>query len=130
MGESDELGGSDELKESFNIGTTDCVSGCVADRSLYIGLCPAPGSTTLVTTSLCKAQRENRKKLYPIMADGALPNLYRHYSGNNDDDNTSLPSTEKDPDKPPLVVSEIGCDLVGTICCSPSIADYLLTVCC
>ncbi|KAJ6038392.1 hypothetical protein N7499_004455 [Penicillium canescens] len=46
------------------------------------------------------------------MADSALPNFYRHYSGNNDDDNTSLPSTEKGPDEPPLVVSEIGCDLV------------------
>lgn len=52
------------------------------------------------------------------MADSALPNLYRHYSGNNDDDNTSLPSTEKDSDEPPPVFSEFGCDLVTLRCIS------------
>jgi hypothetical protein len=52
------------------------------------------------------------------MADSALPNLYRHYSGNNDDDNTSLPSTENDPDEPPPVVNEFCCDLVTLQCIS------------
>lgn len=44
------------------------------------------------------------------MADSALPNLYRLYFGNTDDDNTTLTSTEKDLDKPTPVISELGCD--------------------
>ncbi|KAF4772323.1 hypothetical protein HAV15_012203 [Penicillium sp. str.  len=42
----------------------------------------------------------------------AFPNLYRHYSGNNDEENNSLPSTEEAPDEPPPVIGELGCDLV------------------
>ncbi|KAJ5751417.1 uncharacterized protein N7511_008382 [Penicillium nucicola] len=52
------------------------------------------------------------------MADSALPDLYRHFSGNNDDDNTSLPSTGKAPDKPPSVISELGSNLVTLQCIS------------
>ncbi|KAJ6081473.1 hypothetical protein N7499_006347 [Penicillium canescens] len=52
------------------------------------------------------------------MADSALPNLYRHYSGDSDDDNTSFPSTENDPDEPPPVVNEFRCDLVTLQCIS------------
>ncbi|KAF4772623.1 hypothetical protein HAV15_011185 [Penicillium sp. str.  len=37
------------------------------------------------------------------MADSALPNLYRLYFGNTDDDNTTLTSTE-DLDKPTPVI--------------------------
>ncbi|KAJ5202891.1 hypothetical protein N7449_004970 [Penicillium cf. viridicatum] len=38
------------------------------------------------------------------MADSALPNLYRIYSGNADDDNTTLTSLENDLDKPTPVI--------------------------
>lgn len=75
---------------AFNVGITDCVSACVADRSPYIG-CVSPPQ---------EVQR------------CAFPNLYRHYSGNNDEENNSLPSTEEAPDEPPPVIGELGCDLV------------------
>jgi hypothetical protein len=54
---------------AFHIRITDCVSGRLADRSRYTSCVSRLRKycTTLVTSTLCKAQRENRNKLYPIM---------------------------------------------------------------